>query len=165
MRADAYINIQGDEPLMNPRNIELLASELRRNRAADVVTLKVRVGGKAGLADPNCVKVAAGPDGRALYFSRSVIPFDRDAGGGVPYFKHLGLYGYRRSVLLKIVGLPVSPLEKSEKLEQLRFLENGFSVYAPTTKFDSIGVDTREDYLRVKRIVGSREPTGTRRGR
>ena len=153
IKADAYINIQGDEPLMNPRNVGLVARALRSNKKADVVTLRVPIRDKATLSDPGCVKVITAPDDRAVYFSRSVIPFDRDPTGKTAYYKHLGLYGYRRDVLLKIVRLPVSPLEKAEKLEQLRFLENGFSIFVPETRYDSIGVDTRADYMRVKRIV------------
>jgi len=157
MKADAYINIQGDEPLMNPKNIDILASELRGNRKADVVTLRIRIRDKKTIDDPNCVKVITDAEDRAITFSRCPIPYDRDGSGKTAYYKHLGLYGYRRDVLRKIVRLPVSKLEKAEKLEQLRFLENGLAVYAPETKYDSIGVDTREDYLGVKKIVESRK--------
>ena len=157
IKADAYVNIQGDEPLMNPKNIDILASELRSNSKADVVTLRVKIRDDQSVKNPNCVKVVTGPGDKALYFSRSPVPFDREASGKAVYYKHLGLYGYRRAVLQKIIKLPVSSLEKAEKLEQLRFLENGFSVFAPLTKYDSIGVDTLEDYKRVKKIVEGRK--------
>jgi 3-deoxy-manno-octulosonate cytidylyltransferase (CMP-KDO synthetase) len=107
------------------------------------------------IRNPNAVKVVAAPGGRALYFSRATIPFDRD-GAEPRYFKHLGLYAYRKPALDLFVSLPESTLEKSERLEQLRFLENGIAIYVGETPYDSVGVDTEEDLLRVAEILRAR---------
>ncbi len=107
------------------------------------------------IPNPNAVKVVTDLSGRALYFSRATIPFDRD-GVRPRYFKHLGLYAYRKPALDRFVQLPESSLEKSERLEQLRFLENGISVFAAETPHDSVGVDTEEDLQRVIEILGRR---------
>ena len=104
------------------------------------------------IPNPNAVKVVTDLKGRALYFSRATIPFDRD-GTGPRYFKHLGLYAYRKPALDNFVTLPESSLEKSERLEQLRFLENGIPIYLGETPYDSVGVDTEEDFERVKGIL------------
>jgi len=108
------------------------------------------------VANPNAVKVVTDLNGRALYFSRATIPFDRD-GLRPRYFKHLGIYGYRKAALDRFVILPESSLEKSERLEQLRFLENGISIYLGETPYDSVGVDTEEDLQRVIKILRERE--------
>src|SRR5207302_6519378 len=105
--------------------------------------------------NPSAVKVVTAPDGRALYFSRATIPFDRD-GSGPRYFKHLGLYAYRKAALDLFVKLPELMLEKSERLEQLRFLENGIAIYVGETPYDYVGVDTEEDLQRVIKILGKR---------
>jgi 3-deoxy-manno-octulosonate cytidylyltransferase (CMP-KDO synthetase) len=107
------------------------------------------------ILNPNAVKVVTAPGGRALYFSRATIPFDRD-GTAPRYFKHLGLYAYRKSALDLFVSQPESVLEKSERLEQLRFLENGISIYAAETPYDSVGVDTEEDLQRVAEVLRKR---------
>jgi 3-deoxy-manno-octulosonate cytidylyltransferase (CMP-KDO synthetase) len=107
------------------------------------------------IPNPNAVKVVTALDGRALYFSRATIPFDRD-GTRPRYFKHLGLYAYRKPALDRFMALPESSLEKSERLEQLRFLENGIPIYVGETPFDSVGVDTEEDLQRVIEILGKR---------
>jgi 3-deoxy-manno-octulosonate cytidylyltransferase (CMP-KDO synthetase) len=107
------------------------------------------------IPNPNAVKVVTASDGRALYFSRAAIPFDRD-GSKPKYFKHLGLYAYRKSALDFFVSQPESSLEKSERLEQLRFLENGIPIYVGETPYDSIGVDTEEDLQRVTEILSRR---------
>jgi 3-deoxy-manno-octulosonate cytidylyltransferase (CMP-KDO synthetase) len=107
------------------------------------------------IQNPNAVKVVTESSGRALYFSRSIIPFDRDH-INPHYFKHLGLYAYRKSALDFFVSHPQSALEKSERLEQLRFLENGISIYVGETPFDSVGVDTEEDFQRVAEFLGKR---------
>jgi 3-deoxy-manno-octulosonate cytidylyltransferase (CMP-KDO synthetase) len=107
------------------------------------------------LPNPNAVKVVTDLNGRALYFSRATIPFDRD--GTTPrYFKHLGLYAYRKPALDRFVTLPESSLEKSERLEQLRFLENGISIYVGETPYDSVGVDTEEDLQRVMKVLAEK---------
>lgn len=151
--ADVYLNVQGDEPLVRP---EQIASLLRvmENPAAQVGTLMTPAGA-IDIPNPNAVKVVTDLNGRALYFSRATIPFDRDA-VGPRYFKHLGLYAYRKSALDQFVTLPESSLEKSERLEQLRFLENGVAIYVGETPHDSVGVDTEEDLQRVIEILKRR---------
>jgi 3-deoxy-manno-octulosonate cytidylyltransferase (CMP-KDO synthetase) len=106
----------------------------------------------ADIANPNAVKVVTDGAGRALYFSRATIPFDRDR-SQPPYFKHLGIYAYRTLALDRFVTLPESSLERAERLEQLRFLENGIPIHVAETKFDSVGVDTEEDFTRVQQIL------------
>ena len=151
--ADVYINVQGDEPLARP---EQIASLLRvmENTAAPVGTLMTPAA-EVDIANPNAVKVVTDLSGRALYFSRATIPFDRD-GTRPRYFKHLGFYAYRKPALDKFVALPESSLEKSERLEQLRFLENGIPIYVGETPHDSVGVDTEEDLQRVIEVLGKR---------
>ncbi len=151
--ADVYINVQGDEPLTRPEHIASLL-QVMENSSALVGTLMTPAAG-VDIPNPNAVKVVADLSGRALYFSRATIPFDRD-GTGPPYFKHLGLYAYRKSALDRFVKLPESLLEKSERLEQLRFLENGVPIFVGETPHDSVGVDTEEDLQRVIRILGQR---------
>lgn len=148
--ADVYINVQGDEPLVRPEQIAVLL-EVMKDPAVSVGSVKTPCPPE-DTNNPNVVKVVAAPDGRALYFSRSTIPFDRD-GTEPRYFKHLGLYAYRKSALDLFVSRPESALEKSERLEQLRFLENGISIYVGETPHDSVGVDTEEDLQRVAEIL------------
>jgi 3-deoxy-manno-octulosonate cytidylyltransferase (CMP-KDO synthetase) len=119
-----------------------------------VGTLKTRCGGQ-DISNPNAVKVVTDGRGRALYFSRATIPYDRDKNGPA-YFKHLGLYAYRKPALDRFVKLPESPLERAERLEQLRFLENGISIHVGETPFDTVGVDTEEDLRRVTELVSER---------
>jgi 3-deoxy-manno-octulosonate cytidylyltransferase (CMP-KDO synthetase) len=121
----------------------------------EVGTLKTAMS-SAEIGNPNAVKVVTDAEGRALYFSRSTIPFDRD-GSGPRYFKHLGFYGYRPAALNRFCGLPESELERSERLEQLRFLENGIGIVVGETAFDTVGVDTEEDLRRVESLLLSRE--------
>jgi 3-deoxy-manno-octulosonate cytidylyltransferase (CMP-KDO synthetase) len=149
-RADIYINVQGDEPLTRPEHIATLL-RVMENPAAQVGTV-VTPAAEVDIANPNAVKVVTDFTGRALYFSRATIPFDRD-GLHPRYFKHLGLYAYRKPSLDRFVNLPESALEKSERLEQLRFLENGISIYVGETPYDSVGVDTEEDLKRVIEIL------------
>ncbi len=153
LAADVYVNIQGDEPLVRPEQISTLL-EVMRDPQVQVGTLKTRCP-REEVQNPNAVKVVTAPDGRALYFSRATIPFDRDA-ASPPYFKHLGLYAYRKAALDLFVGWPESALEQSERLEQLRFLENGISIFVGETPYDSIGVDTEEDLQRAAKILGGR---------
>lgn len=152
--ADLYINVQGDEPLTRPEHIASLL-RVMENPQVQVGTL-LTPAAEVDISNPNAVKVVTDLSGRALYFSRATIPFDRD-GGQLRYFKHLGLYAYRKSAIDKFVTLPESSLEKSERLEQLRFLENGISIYVGETPYDSIGVDTEEDLQRVIEILRDRE--------
>jgi len=149
--ADVYINVQGDEPLTCPEHIEVLL-RVMNDPEVQVGTLMTPAA-EIDIRNPSAVKVVTALDGRALYFSRATIPFDRDA-IRPRYFKHLGLYAYRKAALDRFVKLPESSLERSERLEQLRFLENGISVYVGETPHDSIGVDTEEDLERVVAILG-----------
>jgi 3-deoxy-manno-octulosonate cytidylyltransferase (CMP-KDO synthetase) len=151
--ADVYINVQGDEPLTRAEHIATLL-QVMQNPAAQVGTLMTPAA-EVDIANPNAVKVVTDPNGRALYFSRATIPFDRD-GTRPRYFKHLGLYAYRKPALDRFVTLPESSLERSERLEQLRFLENGIPIFVGETPHDSVGVDTEEDLQRVIEILRAR---------
>ena len=148
--ADVYLNVQGDEPLTRPEHIESLVAVMRE-ADVEVGTLKTPAA-VVDVNNPSAVKVVTDNFGRALYFSRATIPHDRDS-IHPPYSKHLGFYGYRKSALDKFVRWPESSLERSERLEQLRFLENGVSIYVAETPFDTIGVDTEEDLQRVEEIL------------
>jgi 3-deoxy-manno-octulosonate cytidylyltransferase (CMP-KDO synthetase) len=148
--ADVYLNIQGDEPLTRPEHIESLL-EVMRGQGVEVGTLKTPAA-EIDVNNPSAVKVVTDAAGRALYFSRATIPFDRDS-AKPQYYKHLGLYGYRKSALDKFVRWPESSLERVERLEQLRFLENGVPIYVGDTPFDTVGVDTEEDLQRVEEIL------------
>jgi 3-deoxy-manno-octulosonate cytidylyltransferase (CMP-KDO synthetase) len=151
--ADIYVNIQGDEPLLRPEHVTALLAPFA-DPAVDVTTLKVRCTPE-NIANPNAVKVVTAPTGRALYFSRAAIPFDRDH-SGTSIWKHLGLYAYRASALSRFHALPPSPLEIAERLEQLRFLENGIAVHVAETPYDTIGVDTEDDLAHVEAILRTR---------
>ncbi len=150
---DAYLNVQGDEPLTRAEHIAALL-EVMTDPAIQVGTLKTPCRAE-DIANPNAVKVVTDSTGRALYFSRSTIPYDRE-GAAPRYFKHLGFYAYRKAALDRFVQLPESLLEKSERLEQLRFLENGIPIYVGETPFDTVGVDTEEDLKRVEEILRKR---------
>jgi 3-deoxy-manno-octulosonate cytidylyltransferase (CMP-KDO synthetase) len=151
--ADVYINVQGDEPLVRSEQIATLL-QVMQDPAAQVGTLMTPAA-EIDIPNPNAVKVVTDLGGRALYFSRATIPFDRDA-TQPRYFKHLGLYAYRKPALDRFVTLRESSLEKSERLEQLRFLENGIPIYVGETPHDSVGVDTEEDLQRVIEILQRR---------
>jgi 3-deoxy-manno-octulosonate cytidylyltransferase (CMP-KDO synthetase) len=150
MAADVYLNIQGDEPLTRPEHIAALL-ELMRDPAIEVGTLKTRCS-EEDVNNPNAVKVVTDLFGRALYFSRATVPHDRDQ-TGPRYFKHLGFYAYRKAALDRFCTLPESSLERSERLEQLRFLENGISIHVAETPFDTVGIDTEEDVRRVEETL------------
>jgi len=149
--ADVYLNIQGDEPLTRPEHIDRLVS-LMRDPVVQVGTLKT-LAAAVDINNPSAVKVVTDAAGRALYFSRATIPHDRD-GIGLRYYKHLGFYGYRKGALDKFVHWSESSLERSERLEQLRFLDNGVPIHVAETPFDTVGVDTEEDLRRVEEILG-----------
>jgi 3-deoxy-manno-octulosonate cytidylyltransferase (CMP-KDO synthetase) len=151
--ADVYVNVQGDEPLVRAEQIATLL-DVMKDAAVPVGTVKTPCPTQE-ILNPNAVKVVTAPSGRALYFSRATIPYDRD-GTGARYFKHLGLYAYRKPALDFFVSRPESTLEKSERLEQLRFLENGIPIYVGETPYDSVGVDTEEDLQRVAEILRKR---------
>jgi 3-deoxy-manno-octulosonate cytidylyltransferase (CMP-KDO synthetase) len=151
--ADIYVNIQGDEPLLKPEHLTALLRPFAQPQV-EVSTLKVLCTPE-NIANPNAVKVVTAADGRALYFSRATIPYDRDAriGNAPRYWKHIGLYAYRKTALQRFPTLPPSVLEQTERLEQLRFLENGIDIHVEPTDFDTIGVDTEEDLRRVEALL------------
>jgi 3-deoxy-manno-octulosonate cytidylyltransferase (CMP-KDO synthetase) len=149
--ADIYVNIQGDEPTLTPDFFPPLLDLFRRPEV-EVSTLAVQCPPE-DFINPNAVKVVTAPDGRALYFSRATIPFDRDGIGFTGYRKHLGIYAYRKAALERFAALPPSPLEKLERLEQLRLLENGIAIYVADAPRDTIGVDTEEDLIRAKALL------------
>ncbi|HUQ49779.1 MAG TPA: 3-deoxy-manno-octulosonate cytidylyltransferase [Terriglobales bacterium] len=151
LEADVFVNVQGDEPLARAEHIDALLKPMAD--AHVMVSTVMTPCPKHDVANPNAVKVVTDSNGRALYFSRATIPFDRDNRKEHPYMKHLGFYAYRRSALDRFCNLPESALEKSERLEQLRFLENGIDIYVQETQYDTIGVDTEEDLRRVESIL------------
>ncbi len=156
--ADIYVNIQADEPLLQHEHLTALLRPFALP-GVDVTTLKVLCS-PGNVHNHNAVKVVTAADGRALYFSRAAIPFDRDGSGNIVYWKHLGLYAFRRAALNRFTALPPSPLELSERLEQLRLLENGLSLFVEPTAFDTIGVDTEADLQLVEAALMAREITG-----
>lgn len=154
---DAIINIQGDEPTIEPSVIDSVANALVN---CEMSTAATRIKNTPDLDNPNVVKVVVNAAGRALYFSRRTIPYLREAASGsseqlaaFAFLKHLGIYGYRRETLLRLVKFPVSPLEKAEKLEQLRALENGIQIAVVKVEHESIGVDAPEDVEWVERFL------------
>jgi 3-deoxy-manno-octulosonate cytidylyltransferase (CMP-KDO synthetase) len=150
----AIINIQGDEPLIDPEEVSRLAAHLAAHPGDPVVTLATPAAPEE-MANPNAVKVVLARDGSALYFSRSPIPYPRGEGGAAP-LKHVGIYGYQRDALLRLAGLAPTPLERGESLEQLRALENGIPIRVLIVDRASIGVDTAEDLERVEKILTER---------
>jgi 3-deoxy-manno-octulosonate cytidylyltransferase (CMP-KDO synthetase) len=151
---DLVVNIQADEPLIDPDAVDAAILPMVHDSSLEMCTLKKRIEDPREIGDPNVVKVVTDPDGDAIYFSRCPVPFHRDGGTGAPagYFKHLGLYVYRREFLLAYSTLPVGPLEQTEKLEQLRAIENGRRIRVVETDSESLGVDTPEDLERVSRL-------------
>src|SRR6267142_230291 len=157
---DAIVNIQGDEPLIEPSAIDAVANVLAQNEMSTAAT---QIKNPAELDNPNIVKVVVNAGGRALYFSRRTIPYLREAASGsvseqlaaFPFLKHLGIYGYRRETLLRLVRFPPSPLEQAEKLEQLRALENGIPIAVVKVNYESVGVDVPADVARVERLLRS----------
>jgi 3-deoxy-manno-octulosonate cytidylyltransferase (CMP-KDO synthetase) len=154
--ADVYVNIQGDEPLARPEHLEALLGPMSRPEV-EVSTIMTPCP-IHDVSNPNAVKVVVAKNGRALYFSRSTIPFDRDKTGHshISYFKHLGFYAYRRPALERFCNLPESKLEASERLEQLRFLDNGIDIYVAETPYNTVGVDTEDDLQKVEEMLKAR---------
>lgn len=152
--AELIVNIQGDEPLIDPAAIDAALLPLAGDDSIPMGTLKKRIEDPREIDDPNVVKVVTDFFDNAVYFSRSRIPFTRDAApsAAVPHFKHIGLYVYRRDFLLAYSDLPVGPLEQAERLEQLRALENGYPIRVVETEYESLGVDTPADLERVSRL-------------
>ena len=154
LKADVYLNIQGDEPLTRPEHIESLLAVMRIP-GVEVGTLKTPCA-EIDINNPGAVKVVTDTSGKALYFSRATIPYDRDK-IRPRYYKHLGLYAHTKRALDTFVGWPESALERMERLEQLRFLDNGQPIYVAETPFDTVGVDTEEDLRRVEKILQERK--------
>jgi len=150
--AEIIVNIQGDEPMIDPAAIDAAILGLLDDDDTVMATLKKRIEREHEIADPNVVKVVTNLAGDALYFSRSPVPFARDADVNIAYFKHIGLYVYRREFLLSYPDLPLGPLERAEKLEQLRAIENGFRIRVVETEYESLGVDTPADWERVSAL-------------
>jgi len=151
--AHLIVNIQGDEPLIEPDAIDAAVLGLLDRDDTPMATLKKRIERAAEIADPNVVKVVTDREGDAIYFSRSPIPYLRDAGAEpTAYFKHLGLYVYQREFLLSYPDLPPGPLEQAERLEQLRAIENGYKIRVIETEYESLGIDTPEDWERVSEL-------------
>ena len=149
--ADVYVNIQGDEPTLTPDFFPPLLALFERPEV-QVATLAVHCPAEE-IANPNAVKVVAAIDGRALYFSRATVPFDRDGQGYAGYRKHLGIYAYRKAALERFAELPPSRIEQVERLEQLRLLENGIDIYVAAAPRDTIGVDTEADLARAEAML------------
>ena len=150
--ARVVVNVQGDEPFLDPAAIDLALEPFLNGEGVPMSTLKTRFRDPSGAADPNAVKVVTDHRGNALYFSRLPIPYAREKSeaGRFTWFKHLGLYVYERDFLLRYPALPRGPLEAAEKLEQLRALENGFPIRVIETASDSVGIDTEEDLARAR---------------
>jgi 3-deoxy-manno-octulosonate cytidylyltransferase (CMP-KDO synthetase) len=161
-QCDAVINIQGDEPLIDPGVIDAVAGALA---GEEMSTAAAPIRNPEELENPNVVKVVVNAAGRALYFSRRTIPYLREAAASgsaseqlaaFPFLKHLGIYGYRRETLLRLVKWPVSSLEQAERLEQLRALENGVQIAVVKVDYDGVGVDVPEDVARVERMLADK---------
>lgn len=160
INADIVINIQADEPLMHPAIIDSLAQEMMNNKKTVMATVKKKIEDDTDLENSSVVKVVCDKDGCALYFSRYAIPHYRDKYAHKVFYKHLGIYAYKKDFLYTFKNLPTSYLEEAEKLEQLRALEAGYKIKVIETQFDSWGVDTEEDLLKVERIIGERSNHG-----
>lgn len=153
---DLIVNVQGDEPLVEPAMIDEAVAPFAHDRTLMMSTLRRRIDGSAELNNPNVTKVVVDRDEFALYFSRAPIPFVRAGCTQAPAWRHVGLYVYRRDCLLRLAALPPTAMEQSEALEQLRALEYGIRIKAVETAFDSIGVDTAEDLERVRTLLPTR---------
>ena len=153
LEVDIIVNVQGDEPFTDKENlqkvIDIFANDSQQNIA--VASLMERITNSEDIANPNNVKVVVNKFNEALYFSRSVIPFPRDPNTAVPYYKHIGIYAYRKDALQQFTQLPPSLLEETEKLEQLRYLENGFKIRLALTNIPTIGIDTPEDLEKARK--------------
>jgi 3-deoxy-manno-octulosonate cytidylyltransferase (CMP-KDO synthetase) len=153
--AEIIVNVQGDEPLIEPAAIDIAVEAIRDDSEVSVATLAVPITKAADIMDPNVVKTVLDFDGNALYFSRAPIPWVRDRGGPVhaKHLKHLGLYVFRRAALLEFPTFPQGDLERIEQLEQLRWLENGYRIRVVETEHDSVSVDMPEDVARVEQLL------------
>jgi 3-deoxy-manno-octulosonate cytidylyltransferase (CMP-KDO synthetase) len=154
--AEIVVNIQGDEPLIDPSAIDAAILTVADEKDVPMGTLMKRIDNPDELSNPNVVKVVTDLYGRAIYFSRLPVPFVREQSPtSLTRYKHIGLYVYRRDFLLNYSSLPIGPLEQSERLEQLRALENGFPIRVAETEYESLGVDTPEDFERVSKLFAS----------
>ena len=162
LTCELVVNVQGDEPLIDHTVIDAAIAPLVADAQLQISTTSEPITAAEDVFNPNVVKVVVSGAGRALYFSRRTIPYLREAANcpaneqlaAFPFLKHLGIYGYRRETLLRLVKFPVSPLENAEKLEQLRALENGIQIAVVKVDYDSVGVDVPEDVARVEKILG-----------
>jgi 3-deoxy-manno-octulosonate cytidylyltransferase (CMP-KDO synthetase) len=153
---DVVVNVQGDEPLIDPRALDELVAPLVDDRSVQMTTLFRRIHDPAELTNPNITKVVLDRGGFALYFSRAPIPYLRDPRGGwPPLYRHIGLYAYRRSALLVLASLEPTPLERAEALEQLRAIEHGIRIKAVETRHESFEVNTPEDLDQVRRLLAT----------
>lgn len=156
LEVKVVVNIQADEPLLEPVMIENVARPLLGDASLNMATLMKRIDDPQEIADPNVVKVLADKNGLALYFSRAAIPYQRDKIASAAYYKHIGLYAYTKDFLFIFKNLPESNLERIEKLEQLRVLEAGFRIKVIETKISTLGVDTPLDLERVKKVISKK---------
>ena len=155
LTCDVIVNVQGDEPLIEPAMIDQAVAPFAHDRGLMISTLRRRMENDAERHNPNVTKVVVDRDDFALYFSRAAIPFVRQGSPAAPAWRHVGIYAYRRECLLQLAALPPGTMERSEALEQLRALENGIRIKTLETEFDSIGVDTPEDLERVRAMFGT----------
>jgi 3-deoxy-manno-octulosonate cytidylyltransferase (CMP-KDO synthetase) len=155
--AEIYINVQGDEPLINPGTVDAVAAAMAEDESIQLATPCSAITHQNEIMDPNVVKVVQDFDANALYFSRAPIPWVRDTGAKVAasHCKHIGLYGYRRAALLEYPTLPPGELERIEQLEQLRWLENGFRIHMVETEYDAVSVDVPADVERVEKLLSA----------
>ncbi len=158
MPAEIYVNVQGDEPLIDPATVDAVVQTLLEEDSAQIATPCSAITVPNDIMDPNVVKVVRDFDGNALYFSRAPIPWVRDTGAKVDarHWKHIGVYGYRRDALLEFPTLPPGELERIEQLEQLRWLENGFHINVVETEYDAVSVDVPADVERVEKLLRER---------
>jgi 3-deoxy-manno-octulosonate cytidylyltransferase (CMP-KDO synthetase) len=157
LTCDVVVNIQGDEPLIDPSMIDDAIAPFRTDPDVQMTTIRRRIDDDADRENPNVTKVVVDRDGYALYFSRAPIPYTREGCPPAPAWRHIGLYGYRRECLLRLTALPPTPMERAEALEQLRALEHGVRIRVIETRHDSIGVDTADDLERVRQLVPNQE--------
>ncbi len=152
---DIVINVQGDEPFLKKEPLKQLIDVFYKDEKKEIslASLKIQLKESDEIRNPNNVKVITDTNGFALYFSRSVIPFQRELSYDVKYYKHIGVYAFRKEALLKFSSLEMTPLEISEKLEQLRYLENGMKIKMVETDFVGIGIDTPEDLEKAKKLI------------
>lgn len=157
LNADLFINIQGDEPFIEKEILEKVIALLHQPHI-QIASVMMPIQNKETAAKPNCVKVVVNKFQKALYFSRSPIPFDRDGNNNVTYYQHIGVYGFKRDALIQFTSLPPSNLEKIEKLENLRMLENGMDIYLDIVHSVGISIDTEEDVQRAEKWLDHLSP-------